>query len=372
MIGKTIDQKCMWKNECYFFLTVCSVSLQCPVLAQIITPPELKTSEASGQLNNVKVFEDFSENPLERGWHVFGDPQLFHWNSELRLMEVTWDSSKQNSYLCFPLSTIISRNDDFKLELDLTLLDIIGGVNPDKPSPMQVAFGFQNRSDAHSASFNRGTGQDSPNLVEFNYFPDTGYGPTIWPAVFSESSVMNFNGNQDFHIFELPLNQTLRFTLSFDSETQSVRSSMMLDGASFGPVTTAKISETMTPFGDNFTQFYLDTFAISTFSDQDLEPGPFASSILAHGFIDNITITFPPPPIQEEKFSIVQGKWNHRFQGRENWSYALERTRDFRTWEIVGDRVRGTGDILSIQDSGSVLSKSRYYRINAFPIPYNE
>jgi hypothetical protein len=217
------------------------------------------------------------------------------------------------------------------LAITITLLEIIGGIDPDKPSPMQVAFGFQNRADACSISFNRGTGQDSPNLVEFNYFPDTGYGPTIWPAVFSETSIMNFNGNEDFRIFELPLNETLHIKLFYKSDSHRVTISMTLDGIDFGPVTTAKVSTKPSPFGGTFTEFYLDAFAISSFSDQDLDPGPFSSSVLAQGFIDNITLSFPSAPILQERHSIGHERWNHDFLSRENWNYALQYKHDFQT-----------------------------------------
>ena len=364
----------MRKNDFYILPTVYAVFLQAPILisAELDTFSGSPDSGEGGYPKCVTVLQDFSKNPLNQGWSIFGDSELFQWNPQLQHLEVTWDSSKKNSYFQFSLKTILTRNDDFQIDLDLRLLDIIGGINPEKPSPMQVAFGFQNGADAHAISFNRGSGKDSPNLVEFNYFPDTGYGPTIWPAMFSENSVMNFNGNEDFHIFELPLNENLHITLSYHSESQTVMSSMSLDGTAFGPVTTAEISQGASPFGGKFSQFYLDTFSISTYSDQDLEAGPFSSSILAHGFIDNIAMTFPSPPIQEERHSIVQGNWKHTFSSRENWDYSLESTQDFRTWEVIGDSVKGNGGILSIEDFIAELSKSRFYRINATPAPYDE
>ena len=144
------------------------------------------------------VTQDFSSHPLTQGWKLFGDAGLLRWNSTNENLEVTWDSSRSNSYLQWPLGTILTRNDDFRAELDLRLNDIVGGFNPAKPGPMQLAFGFQNRGAAQSTTFNRGTGRNSPNLVEFNFFPDTGYGPTVWPAVYSTNSGMNYNGSGDF------------------------------------------------------------------------------------------------------------------------------------------------------------------------------
>jgi hypothetical protein len=119
VIDKTIDQKCMWKNEYYLLLTVSAVWFQHPVLAELDPHRESQVSEKGPHSDCIKVFEDFSENPLDHGWSVFGDSQLFRWNQQLQLMEVTWDSSKPNSYLQFPLKTIMTRNDDFTIELDL-------------------------------------------------------------------------------------------------------------------------------------------------------------------------------------------------------------------------------------------------------------
>src|SRR2546423_1029749 len=42
--------------------------------------------------------EDFSQDPAMHGWNIFGETNLFHWNSANQKLDVTWDSSKGNSY----------------------------------------------------------------------------------------------------------------------------------------------------------------------------------------------------------------------------------------------------------------------------------
>jgi len=37
--------------------------------------------------------EDFSADPQGRGWQIFGNANLFHWNSADQDLEVAWDSS---------------------------------------------------------------------------------------------------------------------------------------------------------------------------------------------------------------------------------------------------------------------------------------
>ena len=83
---------------------------------------------------------------------------------------VTWDSSQPNSYFYHPLGTILTRNDDFSLEFDLQLNDAeASGYG------FELAIGFLNLAEATSTNFNRSTGANSPDLVEFTYFPDAGY-----------------------------------------------------------------------------------------------------------------------------------------------------------------------------------------------------
>src|ERR1017187_10525384 len=36
------------------------------------------------------IVEDFSTNPQTNGWQVFGDTNLFYWNSTNQNLEVTW------------------------------------------------------------------------------------------------------------------------------------------------------------------------------------------------------------------------------------------------------------------------------------------
>src|SRR6266567_5584260 len=93
------------------------------------------------------VTENFATNPLGRGWRIFGDTNLFLWNAADQNLSVTWDSSRPNSYFYLPLDTILNRQDDFSLALDLKLTDIAGGVDPNKPSTFELAFSLINLLD---------------------------------------------------------------------------------------------------------------------------------------------------------------------------------------------------------------------------------
>src|SRR5260370_31121341 len=85
------------------------------------------------------IAEDFTLDPSQTGWRIFGDTNLFHWNATNQNLEVTWDSSQPNSYFYHPLGTIVSRDDDFSLGFDLRLDDIGPGPDTNKASTFPIA-----------------------------------------------------------------------------------------------------------------------------------------------------------------------------------------------------------------------------------------
>src|SRR5947199_237719 len=82
------------------------------------------------------ITENFTSDPLQNGWKMFGDTSLFQWDSTNHNLAVTWDSARTNSYFYHPLGTILARDDDFTIEFDLRLNDIISGNEPGKTGPL--------------------------------------------------------------------------------------------------------------------------------------------------------------------------------------------------------------------------------------------
>jgi len=41
--------------------------------------------------------ESFSSDPLQHGWKVIGDADLFQWDRTNQNLQVTWDSAQPNS-----------------------------------------------------------------------------------------------------------------------------------------------------------------------------------------------------------------------------------------------------------------------------------
>jgi hypothetical protein len=311
---------------------------------------------AAVEVPSRSITEDFSSDPTRGAWNLFGDATLFHWNSAAGNLGVTWDSSHPNSYLRLPLQTILTRNDDFGVAFDLTLNDIAAGVSAAKPGTFQIAIGFQNQADASRTNFIRGTGSDSPNLVEFDFFPDTGFGPTVWPGIFPTNGTMNYSGSSDFSVFDLPVGALMRVSLQFSAASRSATLSITTNGTLVGPITTAHLAT-------NFTAFDVDTFAIASYTDAGQDPSG-AGSILAHGILDNIALTLPREAVRFASGSLVSNQWQMSFLSRTNWTYVLESTSNFNTWTNASPVVSGTGRFLDLVDTNQFPADRRFYRIS--------
>lgn len=294
--------------------------------------------------------QSFQTDPRNSGWQVFGDKTLFHWDSAARVLDVTWDSSKPNSYFYAPLGTTLAKSDRIELSFDLVLEDVMIGVDPDRQFTFQIAVGLLKLSDATSPSFIRGTGSSSPNLLEFNYFPDSGFGPTLSPVMVSSNNqfVPGFTVP-----FELSLGDSYHFEMKFDPVDQTLRTTAQRSDETFFPAKDVKL-------GASFTDFQLDAVAVSSYSHQDA-----GGSILAHGTIDNIRITFPTTPQFPLIGKLDQGTWQVSFQGQPDWVYTLERTLDWREWKPVTPPSPGTGSTQVLHDGDLPLPPVAWYRVRA-------
>src|SRR4051812_10771874 len=194
-------------------------------------------ASALAQPSSRRIVEDFASDPTSRGWEVFGGSDFVRWNSAEENLSVTWDSSRPNSYFRIPLGTIMTRRDDFDVSLDLILNDFAAGVDSTKPGTFQLAFGFQNYVDASELTFLRAAPNGAPNLVEFNFMPDTGFGPTIWPAVMSTNGAMNYSGASDFSIFNLPTGEAMRISLVYRGNNETATITITANGELVGPIT---------------------------------------------------------------------------------------------------------------------------------------
>jgi hypothetical protein len=301
------------------------------------------------------ISENFSSNPESRNWRKFGNTNLFRWNSTNQNLEVTWDSSQSNSYFHQPLGTILAKSDDFTFTFDLKLSDIAVGVNTNKPYTFPLCIGFQNISNATGANFFRGNGHASPNLAEFAFYPDSGFGPTLWPSFWSTNSVLNFSGPSDYTIIDLPIGVTMHIAMTYTASNKTCATTITTNGVSIGTINNTRLL--------SFTDFRVDTFAIESYSDAGQNPDD-GGSLLAHGTIDNLVITIPPPPVQDLRGAVTNNQWQVQFTSRTNWNYILERTVDFQNWTNASLLTASTGTNLFLQDTNALATKA-FYRVRA-------
>ncbi len=301
---------------------------------------------STASLLAVTLTENFSNNPLAHGWKNFGNTNLFHWNSTNENMEVTWDSTNQNSYFALPLGTVLAKDDNFSVSFDLKLNDAVIWNYGN-----QIAVGLLNWAQATNSNFSRANGY-APSVCEFDYFLDSGYGDSI------DATLIDTNG--DFsHLFFAYDNQTLVAGTIYQITLNHTAGSTNLSGAVY--TNGVLISALPFSFPANITDFRLDTLSINCYQDDG-----YGDSLLAHGTVDNFSVTLPPPPVQNLVGNFSGGQWQTQFQSRSNWLYSLEHSTDLKNWDTVTTGISSNTNAanLILVDTHSPVDKG-FYRIRA-------
>jgi len=304
------------------------------------------------------IVEDFSHDPSLDGWQMFGDTNLFQWDSVNHNLRVTWDSSQPNSYFYHPLDTVLGRYDDFSMAFDLVLTDYAIGVTPGETNTFEVATGFLNYSEATNSLFLRGSYPTQPDLAEFDFFPSDSEPITnsINPSFVDSANDFAYN---TYGYVTLPVNVTLRVTVAYTATNQTAVLTVTTNGINVVAPSYAYLDYTggfYTGFGD----FHLDTFAVESYSGV----GSYYGSLLAHGTVGNILLTLPPPPVTLLQPSVAHGVGQVQFNSRTNWNYILESSTDLTTWQTNGSVVIGTGGSMVLQDTNAA-QLHQFYRVNA-------
>src|SRR5882724_9524824 len=256
--------------------------------------------------------ENFATDPASNGWLTFGNSNLFQWDATNHDMAVTWDSSQPNSYFYHALGTNLDSGSDFSISFDLQLTD-----SSATGFGFEIAVGLFNLTNATNSAFLRGTGTDSPNLFEFDYFPAGGFPPSL------DCTAVDANNNFQF-IYDpnsLPLvNNTLyHITVTHDSTAPMITGQVLTGGNLYTSFPTNFAST-------NFAGFQLDTVSISSYNDANS-----GGSALAHGTVANIVVTILPPPPLNITGGFSNNVWQVQFTSRNHWLYTLERTGDFQS-----------------------------------------
>lgn len=301
---------------------------------------------------SMTLAENFASNPLQDGWQIFGGTNLFQWDSTTQVLDVTWDSSQSNSYFYHSLGTILTSNDDFTLAFDLQL-------NAAEASGygFELAIGLFNLGEATSADFQRSTAQNSPDLVEFDYFPDVGYGPTVWPLFVDTNSDFNWNGSSDYAIYAPILGGWYHIVMAYTASNLTMVTTMTDLDQTSGVTIVAPLDITNSSFP--FTDYRVDAFSISSYQDDG-----FGDSIYAQGVVANIVVTLPPPPVQNLTGAFSMGAWQAQFSSQSYWLYTLQRAGEFQSWTNVSPAMPGKGTNLSLQDTNPPRDKA-FYRVSA-------
>lgn len=308
----------------------------------------------SGVTRANTITEDFSTDPFQNGWAIFGDTNLFQWDSTNQIMDVTWDSSQSNSYFYLPLGTTVTMADAFTVDFDIELNDV------EWTNVFQLAVGLLNFTNATDPNFSRGAGT-SPNIFEFDYFPDSGDSqsdPNVEAAM--TDATTNITDLPDFYFVydNLPMqtNVTYHVKLTHEAGAATISGLMLTNGQIY--TTMPIVGNT---FGEVIGPFALDTVAIINYSGAGQFPP--VGSILAHGTVDNIAVTLPPT-VRSFSGAFTNGLWQVQFGTYTGWNYTLQRSTDLISWSDASATTPGTGNLMTVSDTNAVGGQA-FYRISA-------
>ena len=280
-------------------------------------------------------FENFSANPLANGWTTHGDESLFEWDAEGGALAVTWDSEKPNSNFHRPLGLTLTEADTFAFAFDITLHEVKAGHLDGQPYTFEVALGLINSKSAKADGLSRGTGSDSPNLVEWDYFPDTGFGATISPAIASSKS--QFAAGFTFPA-ALSAGKQYSVRMEYDPGERTLKTFVLENGKAWKEIQSVKLQ-------DDFSGFSVDAFSISSYTAKGTE-----SSLFATGTVDNLAIAVARSQPRIVGARLVDGQWRARTFAFDAAGYLLERSANLNDWHAVGNGVRVDGFYLQLTD----------------------
>jgi len=305
------------------------------------------------------ISEKFATDPSLDGWQIFGNTNLFQWDSADQNIAVAWNSTNANSYFYHPLGVTLNSASNFMFAVDFNLQDIAIGTTPNKPQNFQIAFGLLNFSEATQTNFVVGTGTNAPDIIELDYFPDSGFGASVTTPMIS--SVNHFAPGGFTFPLELVPGANYHAVLVYTAYNQTLHTILFSNGVAIGPINDNSLAP---GFGD----FKVDTFSINCYTDNGQDTNlyfgtDFAGSIIAHASVDNLLFATPLPVTQ-----VIAATANSiQFTGTTNWDYVLERSADISSWSAVSLTLPGVAGTMTLTDTNPPLDKA-FYRVRAdFP-----
>jgi hypothetical protein len=298
---------------------------------------------STASVNASTIVERFATDPALDGWQVFGETNLFQWDSTNHTLDATWDSTQPDSYFYLPLGKTLSITDSFCVVIDFQLNDAVGtGYSS------ELGIGLLHFSDATNSNYLRTLGTQ-PNVFEFDYFPRDDYGD---PAS-EDATLVDAEANFYFPYDNQTLNPgvTCHVLLLHQAGTATISGEIFTNGQ----LMTSLPSVYSDISGDDSGAFRLDTLSISSYADDG-----FGDDILAHGIVSKIAVASPLPvqTIQNPAPAQIQ------FASDTNWLYTLEQSADFQTWTPAAPAVFGNGTNLILSATNPSAAKS-FYRVRA-------
>jgi hypothetical protein len=316
--------------------------------------------DALSAVGNGRVWhEDFSEDPLVKGgWQVSGESSLFSWDESQGVLDVVWDSSKPNSYFTHSIGTVLSRVDDFVMAFDLRLDAIQPGATEGKPAAFQIALGLAELESIQRDGLARGAGIDTEtgvrNVMEFDYFPDAGFGATVSPVFVSAEN--EFAAGFTYPV-ELPLGGWLTVVMEYSAAEGLLRTKLIQDGREYYPVDPVAL-------GAGFSDFRFDCVGVFSYSDEGQNPEFPMLSVYAEGVLDNFVLELPRLPVEEVSGGMVGGGWATSVQALPGWEYQLEHSLALDSWATVDSGSVATPGSLVLRDP-AVTERAGFYRVVA-------
>ena len=286
--------------------------------------------------------ENFTRDPAADGWQIFGNTNLFRWDSANQVLDVTWDSTQTNSYFYLPLGKTCTKADSFYLRFDLQLNDATN-FN----SGMELAIGLLHFSDATNSSFSRAN-FDSPNVCEFDYFPRYVYDGKPYPDSVDATIIDASGWNTYFAFDNFTLNPGVAYRIELAHQAGAGAISCEVS-------TNGQIISSLPNIYGSAGDFQLDVLSITSYSDDGS-----GDSILAHGTVSNLAFATPLPIefIQPPAAAQIQ------FVSDTNWVYTLQGSADLINWTAVAPGVFGNGTNLLLQATNPPCG-AEYYRVSA-------
>jgi hypothetical protein len=303
-------------------------------------------------VNASTIVEKFATNPMLDGWQIFGDTNLFQWDSTNQNLDVTWDSTQPNSYFYLPLGKTLTVADSFCVQFDLQLSNAVAyGYG------QELAIGLLHWSDATNADFSRTIDYPpniSPNVFEFDYFPAFNYGGYSLPDTTSATIVdgaANYNYGSDAQ--SLVPGVTYHVVLLHYANSINISAVIYTNGQ---VMTTFPEGGNYYPTNDDGS-FVFDTISVTSYADDG-----FGDDIFAQGTVDNLAVASPLPVDKISTSAVGQ----IQFTSDTNWIYTLQRSADLQTWTCVSNAISisGNGTNLFLQDT-NVISDKSFYRVRA-------